>query len=797
MNDLKDTLGFRPQWLAGTSSYNQQKYEYLMQQMAGREAELRQLLGKSASLKTYASARVQEWTNSALGARIDPESISVVSRFSIQMAGRTLVQEDKRSLLELALFGLHDQNNRSEMKFEGQIPSGLTQARVENWLSGVDIRSDYFESLRKSFDDYGVQIALLGALGARIAFSAFSATLQGHLNQSSMQMVERFLQGDRSISASAFVLTGYRYGFRDLIAFRQKSNPYGFCALYAPGSPGGRDWYAFPNIRELEFQVAGWVRTDEGVSYLTSQAHPQERGALTKYAKQLQQLPSAWKGANFYEWPEAPEGILAEAVFYHVSWDLAQESLVQPVGYRNSSADLRQRYARLNTELKALYTVNAREAGIVPYETFCRDLIKNKIEDLLKASGEIVVVNPDEIIVELEQGEEISLSRIIIKETPFTVREVEGKLPGIYPRFRVSAGHPTLHNLDIRQLASWSRTLRPGEKYIAMLRSVYLNTKHPDYELKREIHFRAQQAEMYRAVLSSQFSGEMSPGLAEQLNRLIAGLDKASDPSFPPYGETVTNVQYSAVFKLHLKRCLIEGVYVFRLVEGGKITEILYTPNAPDGIHYRPMNQLFASIKENALGQYFYERVKYIEQPIIGTFVNNIEFKNISESPPVLEMNSRVQSLRASYNARVERIISDVDAQTTSLGEIIGKLVYDTAVLAATVVSMVIPPVGLALSAVQITRNVLEGAQAYKYGDRATAFNHFKDALLDLASLVPGGKEATKAQKTLIQLLGDANTVVGLVASATGQPLGYERFQELLEEILKEESASDSQTLLV
>ncbi|UQS15810.1 DUF6543 domain-containing protein [Pseudomonas sp. HS6] len=797
MNGLKDTLAFRPQWLAGTSPSNQQKYEYLMQQMTAREAELKQLLGNSSSLKTYASARVQDWTNSALGTRIDPDRVSVICRFNIRMAGRTLVQEDKRSLLELALFGLHDQNNRFQMKFEGHVPSGLTQARLENWLSGVDIRSDYFEALRKSFNDYGVQIALLGALVTRVAFSAFSATLQGHLNQPSMEMVERFIQGDRSISASAFVLKGYQYGFRDLMVFQQKSNPYGPCALYAPGSPGGRDWYSFPNIRELEFQVAGWVRTDDGVNFLTSQTHPQERGALSKYVKQLQQLPSAWKGAMFFAWPEAPEGILAEAIFYQISWDLAQENLVQPAGYRKAPADFRQRYARLNTELKALYTVNAREAGIVPYETFCRDLIKKNIEDLLKASGEIVVVNPDEIIVELEQGEKVSLSRIIIKETPFYAHEREGELVGVFPRFRVNTGHPALRNLDIRHLANWSRTLRPGEKYIAMLRSVYLNTKHPDYELKREIHFRTQQAEMYRAVLSSQFSGEMSSGLADQLNRLIAGMDKVTDPSFPPFGETVTSVQHSAVFKLHLKRCLIEGVYVFRLVESGKLTEILYTPNAPGGVHFRPMNQLFASIKENGLGQYLYERVKYIEQPIIGTFVNNIEFKNISENPPVLEMNSRVQSLRASYNARIERVISDVDAQTTSLGEIIGKLVYDSAVLAATVVSMVIPPVGLALSAVQITKNVFEGAQAYKYGDRATAFNHFKDALLDLASLVPGGKEATKAQKTLIQLLGDANTVVGLVASATGQSLGYDRFQELLEDILKEESASDSQTLLL
>lgn len=163
----------------------------------------------------------------------------------------------------------------------------------------------------------------------------------------------------------------------------------------------------------------------------------------------------------------------------------------------------------------------------------------------------------------------------------------------------------------------------------------------------------------------------------------------------------------------------------------------------------------------------------------------------------MLELNSRVPSLRSSYNQRIERIISDVDAQTTSLSEIIGKLAYDSAVLAASAISLVIPPVGVALTVVQITKNVLDGAEAYRYGDRATAFDNFKDALLDLYSLVPGGKEATKAQKTLIQLMGDSKTIVGLVASATGQKLGYERFQELLEDILAEEPASDSKTVLL
>ncbi|WLH36591.1 hypothetical protein PSH79_04685 [Pseudomonas sp. FP2196] len=797
MNNLNASAGNLPAWLSGVSAQNQQRYEQLIQAMVGQESRRDQLLGSAASLKAYASTRIKEWLNSALGVSLDPENIKVTCRHTINLGARTLVQEDKRTFVELALFGLHDRNQRFAMTFEGQVPVGLTPLRVENWLSAIDIRSDFLEVRRKAFNDYNVQIALLDVLVARIAYSVFAATLQGHINQSGMSMVERFIQGDPSISASAFVMNGYRFGFRDLIVYQHKANPFGSCTLYAPGSPDGRDWYQFPNSRELEFHVAGWVRTVQGLSYLTSQAHPSERATLAKYTTVLRHLPSAWKGATFMQWPVAPEGILAEAVFHQIAWDLAQEGLAHPAAYRDSSGELRQSFARLNTELKALYTVGTREAGFQTYERFCYDLIKQRIEELLTTFGKTVQVNPDEIFIELSEKEKVPLTQLIIKETPFYVHDLKGEVIGVYPNFRVGEKHPALPDLDIRHLASWSRTLRPGEKYIAMLRTDYLNRQHSDYEFKREVHFKTRQAEMHRSVLSGFYSGGITSAVAEQLRTLITNFDKGPVSSFPPFGETASTVQYSAVFKFHVKRCLVEGVYVFRLVQNRNINEILYTPDAPDGVHFRPMSQFFESIKEHGLGQYFYDRVKYVDQRIMGTFINNIEFNNISEELPRLELNSRVLSLRASYNERIERIISDVDAQTTSLHEIIGKLAYDTAVLAANVVSLVIPPVGVGLTVVQITKNVLDGAESYRYGDRESAFNNFKDALLDLASLVPGGKEATKAQKTLIQLMGDGKTIVGLIASATGQSLGHERLLELLEEILKEEPAGDSKTVLL
>lgn len=797
MFDLKQSTFTRPAWLAGVSEQVRAQYENLLQEMLGRETQRDHFLDKAASLKNYAFSRTRDWLNSALGVSVDPETVQVTCRYELRVGRRTLLQEDKRTLVELALFGLHDRNNRFDMAFSGQVPAGLTRARVEDWLSNIDIRSDFWEVRRKAFNDYAVQTSLLEVLWARLAYSVFCAGSQGHVSGAGTAMVERFMRGDQSISASAFVMNGYRFGFRDLIVYQSRPEPFGKSVLYAPGSPGGRDWLEFPNARELEFHVAGWVKTGEGLTYLISQAHPAEREMLAKYATTLRQLASAWKGATFTAWPAAPEGILAEVIFHQIAWDLAQENLAHPAAYRKAPGESRQLYARLNTELKALYTVATREAGVMTYERFCHDLIKRRIEDLIKTFGKTVQVDPDEIFIDMSANESVSLSKLIASETAFFTYEREGELAGAYPRFHVSAHHPALPDLDIRQLASWSRTLRPGEKYIGMLRDDYLQGKHPDYELKREVHVKTQQMEMHRSVLSSVYSGSLTPGVADQLLGLVKGLDKVSAVPFPPFGESPANVQYSAVFKFHVKRCLVEGVYVFRLVEGGKIKEMLYTPNAPDGVNFRMLGRLFESIKEHGLGQYLYERVKYVDQPLMGTFVNNIEFKNVTENMPTLELNSRVLSLRSSYEERIERIISDVDAQTTSLGEIIGKLAYDTAVLAASVVSLVIPPVGLALSVVQITKNVLDGAEAYRYGDRQAAVDNFKDALLDLASLVPGGKEASKAQKTLIQLMGDGKAIVALVAAATGQSLGHERLLELLEDILREEPASDSRTVLL
>ncbi|MFD2882777.1 hypothetical protein ACFS4T_05840 [Pseudomonas lini] len=139
-------------------------------------------------------------------------------------------------------------------------------------------------------------------------------------------------------------------------------------------------------------------------------------------------------------------------------------------------------------------------------------------------------------------------------------------------------------------------------------------------------------------------------------------------------------------------------------------------------------------------------------QPQVGTYLTDLEqLANFTEAP-VLVRNSRVTDLNDCYNDVVYKIISDVDEATQSLDEIIAGLVYDAVVTAVSVISIVFPPVGIALSAALLTQNLVQGGVAYSEGDRAKAMGHFKEALIELASLGKagiGGAGASQVQKKI------------------------------------------------
>lgn len=781
-------------WRENFGEHSMRRFDALETAMLESETQLKKIMGPRASLRAYARHRAQEWLRSATSASIDPDQSIIRTRYQYKLGNREVIQEDRRSLTDYAIFGQQDKN-RITLSFEGQTVTGISYFPLQNWLSRVDIRSDYALMLIND-PSQAVHDATQEYLARQMEFTAFCERFERPGPSIDEDWLQRLLKGDPSLLVRGIILQGAVTPLRNLFLISERSRPEGRGVFFAPGEPSGKVWHAVADSEEANSRLHNWaIRHPE---FLSQQASSRYQTSLRNFLRELERSVRAWKSESVrlvdlsQSLREPP---LAGVVSEQVNWDKFEAIALAPPNYRTATFDERQEFASLNTQLKALYTVEGREAALVSYEKFAYSLIKERVEGVLKERGEVVTVNPDLIRVEFGPLEKMSLTSVITQEKAFYAVENDRLPVDSYPRFRLEPGHPPIKKLNILDLASWSRTLRPGEKYIEMLHSVYLNPGDPFYAFRRDLHVERQLAEMNRAALSAYFQGQVSREVFHDFKQGIASLRTPDANGGPVMGDYPVNE--NSVYQFHLgRRRPVEGVYVFRFMTGREVKDYLYTPQAPDGIWFRPLGHFDSSVRINDLRQYYIDRVHHQNRTFAVEYFDELLASTRTVKAPDLEVNSRVRNFSRSYEQMIRRVIDDVDAKTTSLAEIITKVTYDTVALAAQVVSLVIPPVGLAVSAVQITKNMIEGIEAYHYRDRAKVADHVKAALIELATLGYGkykelGKPAVSSlQKTLIDLAGDAKTLADLVSKATGQKVPHELLVEIVQDASKAQASS-------
>ena len=795
-----------PSWMDVITEDDRELYLAHEVSLVARESELKKQLGHFSSLKDYARSIANQAINEEFDQDLDADEIVCNARYTFQVGGRQIEQEDTRTLTEQFIYGLYEEGQRAKLVFKGDgLPAELNQQWFENVITS-DVRAVYGAQFRSQYQRKEVMQALKSVMSQRLLLSALAARHQGHINDKNFARIISALNGDLALTIDGVRLIDNMRALQQLILVARLDGQDGYL-LYAPGSPGGQDWYECQDLRGVGVRVGEWTIDGRGRDYLTWQSHSVDREAIATYLKQVERLPSTWKGVSLVASPYKGAEVLTVLIENIRAWRVAEEESQTPYGYRTASDAQRQNFARTRCELKAMQVIAIREGSFIPYGKFCFDLIKQRIEQLLADRGEQATVNPDRIFVYVSPELSMTLTDLISTERHFYTNDEQPA--GSYPRFTLEHDHPPISKLDIRDIAGWSRTLRPGEKYIEMLRSKHLNRSHPEGALKRMVHLEVQRRQMKVGVMQERFNGRLTSEQYRELMMVIEALEKIDTRSMHPMGEIPGYVTYSAMFNLHLRGKLVVGVFVFRLVfvqieddqiVDYRIEEFLYTPDAPDGRLIRPYSEFVSAVKKLKFGNYFYDRVRYKDQPVVGTYITDLEERGDFNEAPVLKNNSRVRDLGSSYDDLIYRTISDVDEKTKSLNEIIFKLVFDAVEAAATVVSVVIPPVGIAMSVVLFTKSVLEGAEAYSNGDRATAATHFRDALIELASLGIGGYskvQPTKLQKDLIGLLGDVYSVQKFYTQATGHQKLHSQAIEVIQAILDDPQALDSKTRLL
>lgn len=784
-----------PDWLKSASETVRNNYETLEASKEGYELEYVRVFDTLFSLRDFAVERFGVWCESALGMRLDPDAINVHSLYRINVGGRTIEQEDTRTLTEFIVIGLHDASSRATLRIEGApAGSGLTVTRLEGWLSNRDLRVEFSKSLPHDTPQ-AFREAWYNYLHSQAEFALYVARHSARFNDADVELIKRTLQGDPSVDIRGVKLKYRPSILQNVLLFMPRTAKTRYALMKMPH--GQFEWVKFADI----FQFNRWLESmlSDNRAYAESLIHPDD--LLT--AGQLMgggDTPLHY----MYELDPAP-GLIGlnagEPLFSHgevaYASEVARVRALAPAAYANAGALARQSYARLSTELRALSMVDSRENGYPTFEQFSRDLIKQRIEEVLLSRGQRVQVDPDKIMIQTDDFH-LDLTTVLIEGRNFEVPETPGRPIDENPKFYVTGGHPSIEKLDIRDLASWSKTLRPGDHYTRFLQSDYLDRKHPGYEFKRAVHARKIRCEMLYDSSHQYYCGQLSLEVFRGIQRLLDNLDETAGNEGAPFPSN----NEEGIYKFRLPgRRIVEGIYIFRISIFGKFHDYLYTPNAPDNTAFRSVDEFVGSIRFRfgPMRDYYTARVKIEDRQVVNDYFDNLVATVNAVAPPQPEGAMRVLGLNMLHDERIYRVLSDIDAQTTSLNEVIAGLVYDNVIFAANLISLVIPPVGVVVTAVEVFKSFYDGARAYELGDYQSALGHGKSALVGLVSLgkaAAAGKpvKVTPAQKTLFDLGKDARTVVGWMSQATGQKLGEERLFEIIEQMMKDHQSRRSQT---
>ncbi|WP_277760628.1 DUF6543 domain-containing protein [Pseudomonas sp. A34-9] len=781
-----------PRWLRESSSTVQARYTELEDTKDQYDAEYRKVFDTTFSFKDYVNRTFSRWSMDTLGEDLDPETIEVHTLYTMKVGGRTIEQEDTRSLTEFIVVGLHDAGHNARITIKGT-PTGsrLSAEKLEQWLNSRNMRTQFVSDI-PPYPSGAFQQAYRDQLYSKIELSLFMVRQSGYFNEGDAKIVERALAGDPSVFIRGVKLRNQPPALKDVLVFTVREN-HGYF-VFAKVPEGGFELLKFAHVYELNERFEGALASDR--SYAASLIHPDYLWAAGRSRYEMDT-----RHADLFLSAKEPLVDYANVAYRN---EVALHATIAPIGYKSLGVEGRKRLARLNTELKALSTVDARENGFPSFEQFTYDEVKKTLERILLARGRKVEVDPDLIFVKADSFRK-SITDLLIEGVVF-----EAGHPAYAqkndPTYEVIGKHPVIDELDIRDLSSLSKTFRPGDRYTALLEKEYLDKKHPDYEFKRAVHAKKVRCEMHCNALADFVDGRLSYEFFTGVRRVIDSLKEGERHQVVSDSPFEGN---EGLFKFNLLNGLTEansrtvgGVYIFRLLIGSVFHDLLYTPDAPDRLSFRPIQDFIGDIRyrQGAFREYYINRVLLVDNKAVNDYFDRLVATTDTRAPIQTQRRSQLFDLYVFHDVSVRRVLSDIDEKTTSLKEVIRGLIYDNLIKAANIISLVVPPLGTVVTAVELMKSIYDGSQSHRRGDYSAARGHIKEAVVGLftlgkaAAAGPAAKNLTSVQRSFLSLFKDARTVAQFVAKMAGQTSADEALVDFFKDLMKELPSTLSNT---
>ena len=717
-----------PHWLRFASAEDKLQLERLAQRLCELEAGLA-MLDHDQDRLAWSTQAIAGRLSAYYGGAVDPEQIKVQTVYSTPYGQETVIATLAQVLFN-GPYAPDDAIQRSVVKLPETLGPEALAVDLSPLFEVCDPRVEYNETLRTHYQSEDRRLLAYDHADAALTHSALAALMQGHLDEASYQAVVavRDLAQDEGSGQSVRELELPGLGGLGVLVFE---NPDEAAAkplvLYAPDKFDGQEWIALPSIRALNLELGAWAKEETGRLYLLDRLPLRQREAAEAYLASVILKPIVWDAnrdlrTNTLSYRHAIERLVE---LHHAN---KLDKLVlqsAPLWYIEQPLRVRQALNSLNERLTLLRgIVEHSGANPEPFVRFAKRTVTQAVAPYFTDCGVTASVDPETVLFKFTPGAvfEFGFGEAAKAQSPclmdLAVTGYDDNWGLDNPQMPVySSIGQDLGQARAADLARYLRSAYLGDKYEAWIRAEFLEAT----QWRRQLYAWRAAMLLERDALAARLKGQLDEA---QHAAIAAALPALQRPEGAP----------GLLRRVTLRGWGIAGVYLLNLPGTEGADALVYCPEAPDGVAFRPYRAAFGAGLPTEVQLYYLQRVPLATQKAARTRLGDILWGSATADVP--GTGEPVVGFQVEYDHQVECMLADVDHITKSRREVIFEQVLKGVELAAGPLGVIFPPLGFVLDTVFIAISVSRGYQAYRLEDTEEAIGFFSMAFVGTTFLL-------------------------------------------------------------
>lgn len=743
-----------PDWFRSTNDNERAVYAERMQQYDQAREQMIAALNAAATPKQFARAQMSVRIANDLGYDLDPDAITVSTKRVLPVTDEPYTLE--RTLTEFALYGLHPGDRlpgsafltQTTLSLEGKPLEASYASLTPAWLAQVteelDLRVKFEAFQQAEYRKEQNQEFMYKLARCQINALAYAAKMQRHTGHDHLLDIETALgqasSTDSRLTFRQVEVNGRKMSKLLVVCKESSTGEVQRLSMIAQDAPSSQCVWAFYREIDLRQEVAAWSKSDTLRDYLIQQVEVEEREQMAEHLESLSHKSPSLDSIVLRSLGSMQEGLQAMAE-QHARIALSEQQRHTPAWFKSASLEQRQELQALEDAASAaMRNYEARpHTQVQAFSDYVHDRASLQISKLLGVS--VGSVDPDHIVITSER-ETVTYTDLLLNGYDDSLGLVTSTLDTV----ATFSGPPgiDLRPLSPQKVAASVRGKWLGDDYIALIESTLLDPDSVGYPYRRKTSLLITQLQMQAAALRSLLKGHIAAGQYQWLRDSVDRADQtdaASRKQYPLYPlqihvdkpfiasglNGIDQLVIPSKSLTHEETVLGCIVVLPTTIRQGSL---LYTPQAPDGIEFRPFSSFTQSLHTSGMIDYYKDRCRVDSRRILSFFLSDMRNGNANKGP-VLPREPIADFADSCFNFPLRRKIRDVEDATTSRSEMLTRLIWTSVEIVATVVTLPFPPASFAVGVMLSLHDTVRAIQSLREEENGAAVTYIVSSILN------------------------------------------------------------------